>query len=161
MRNKARRTRRVLCPLLGCHTTTVSGSGDRNPSIRRRRDGPIGAVQRHCARDTVSVQVRQAGEADIDMLVGLRASWRGEPVTTEFAATFRNWFVREGSTRWWWLAIDANEPVGMVNMKLYERMPSPGWPASRWGYLANLFVLPRHRGAGVGASLVAAVVERA
>jgi GNAT superfamily N-acetyltransferase len=95
------------------------------------------------------------------MLVGLRASWRGEPVTTEFAATFRNWFLREGSTRWWWLAIDANEPVGMVNMKLYERMPSPGRPASRWGYLANLFVLPPRRGAGVGASLVAAVVQRA
>jgi predicted N-acetyltransferase YhbS len=46
----------------------------------------------------------------------------------------------------------------MVNLKLFDRMPSPDRTRRRWGYLANLFVLPSHRGSGIGASLVTAVV---
>jgi GNAT superfamily N-acetyltransferase len=49
----------------------------------------------------------------------------------------------------------------MVNVKLFERMPAPDTGPSRWGYLANLFVLPEHRAAGAGASLLAAAVTRA
>jgi GNAT superfamily N-acetyltransferase len=48
----------------------------------------------------------------------------------------------------------------MVNVKLFERMPSPIAPAGRWGYLANLFVVPSARGAGIGSRLVEAAVDR-
>jgi len=40
-------------------------------------------------------------------------------------------------------------------------MPRPGRPTSRWGYLANFFVLAGHRGAGIGARLLATCVEYA
>ena len=107
------------------------------------------------------MQVRQADADDVDQLARLRAAWRGQPVSAEFAATFREWFLREQDTRWWWIADTGDESVGMVNLKLFDRMPSPDRPASRWGYLANLFVVPEQRGSGVGASLVAALVDRA
>lgn len=97
----------------------------------------------------------------MDQLASLRAAWREQRASVEFVAAFREWFLREHATRWWWLATDDGHGVGMVNLKLFDRMPSPDRPASRWGYLANLFVVPDQRGAGVGASLVAAVVDRA
>ena len=97
----------------------------------------------------------------MSQLANLRAAWRGQPASPDFIATFREWFQREQHTRWWWLAVDDDNAVGMVNVKLFDRMPSPDRPASRWGYLANLFVTPDRRGSGVGASLLAAVVDRA
>jgi GNAT superfamily N-acetyltransferase len=89
----------------------------------------------------------------------LRASWRGTAVTEGFATEFMAWFEREGSQRWWWLAEDpTGVAVGMVNLKLFERMPAPDRRAGRWGYLANLFVQPAHRNEGLGARLLAALL---
>jgi len=107
------------------------------------------------------VQVRQANPDDVNQLASLRATWRGQSASVEFVAGFREWFLREQASRWWWLATDDGAGVGMVNLKLFDRMPSPDRPPSRWGYLANLFVVPGQRGRGVGESLVAAVVDRA
>jgi GNAT superfamily N-acetyltransferase len=107
------------------------------------------------------VQIRQAGLEDVDKLARLRAAWREHASSSEFLAAFRDWFLREQPSRWWWIAVEGDEPVGMVNLKLFERMPSPDRRASRWGYLANLFVVPTHRGNGVGTSLLAAVVDQA
>ena len=108
-----------------------------------------------------AVIVRSAGADDIETLAQLRAEWRGEELTPEFSAMFREWFDRERSGRSWWLAEADGQPVGMVNVKVFERMPSPGRPPSRWGYLANLYVRPEHRGAGAGAGLLDAVVQQA
>lgn len=107
------------------------------------------------------VHVRQADADDVDQLASLRAAWRGQPLTAGFVTTFREWFLREQATRWWWIAADHRRSVGMVNLKLFDRMPSPDRPSSRWGYLANLFVAPDRRGSGVGSSLLAAAVDRA
>ena len=122
---------------------------------------PLASLAAETAAILTPVQVRQADEDDIDQLARLRASWRGQAVTAEFVAIFRHWFLREQETRWWWIAINDQGGVGMVNLKIFDRMPSPDRPASRWGYLANLFVVPDQRGSGAGSSLVAAVVERA
>jgi GNAT superfamily N-acetyltransferase len=106
------------------------------------------------------MHVRQAGPGDLDELARLRARWRGGDPTPDFDAAFRDWFASEGSSRWWWLAEDdAGRPVGMVNVKVLERMPSPAAPGSRWGYLANLFVLPTARLQGTGTALVRAATE--
>ena len=105
--------------------------------------------------------VRVAGPEDVEALARLRAAWRDEPMTPSFVADFRAWHTRE-SDRWWWLAVQGDgESVGMVNLKVFERMPSPGAAPSRWGYLANLFVLPAARGRGIGGELVEALVRRA
>lgn len=104
------------------------------------------------------MDVRQAGLDDVADLTQLRAAWRGSQVTPEFAENFATWFRSEDASRLWWVAEEERDgAVGMVNLKLFERMPSPG-SAAQWGYLANLFVLPEHRGEGIGAALVQAVV---
>jgi GNAT superfamily N-acetyltransferase len=107
------------------------------------------------------VQVRQADLDDVDRLAQLRAVWRGHPTSAEFFAAFREWFLREQSSRWWWIALVDDDAIGMVNVKIFDRMPAPDRFTSQWGYLANLFVIAEHRGGGAGSALVTAVVERA
>jgi GNAT superfamily N-acetyltransferase len=103
-----------------------------------------------------------ADSADLDELIRLRAAWRNADVTAEFASSFRDWFRNEESSRWWWMAVDDSGPgAGMVNVKLFERMPSPGTQGNRWGYLANLFVLPSLRTERLGSELVTAAVDKA
>jgi GNAT superfamily N-acetyltransferase len=83
-------------------------------------------------------------------------------MTDAFAAEFADWFQREGSQRWWWIAEDsAGRARGMVNLKVFERMPSPGRSPSRWGYLANLFVDRPFRNQGIGTQLLAALLDAA
>ena len=108
-----------------------------------------------------AVTVREAGSSDIPALSALRAAWREHELTPSFLDAFAEWFGRERSSRWWWLAEAAGEPVGMVNVKVFDRMPSPGASPSRWGYLSNLFVAPTHRGSGVGGQLIDALLTRA
>lgn len=111
---------------------------------------------------TQEVQVRRASRGDAVALTTLRALWRGTTVTETFAAQFLAWFEREGGHRWWWVAGDpSGDAVGMVNLAVFDRMPTPDASSGRWGYLANLFVLPASRGQGVGARLVAAVLATA
>jgi GNAT superfamily N-acetyltransferase len=106
------------------------------------------------------VQPRSADLADIDELVRLRALWRGVESTADFSSNFRRWFAAEQSSRHWWIAEDDQaRAYGMVNVKMFERMPSPGQTASRWGYLANLFVDPEVRGGGTGGALVQAAID--
>jgi GNAT superfamily N-acetyltransferase len=106
------------------------------------------------------VQPRSADMADIDELVRLRALWRGVEPTSDFSSNFRRWFAAEQTSRHWWIAEDDRaRAYGMVNVKMFERMPSPGQMASRWGYLANLFVDPEVRGGGIGGALVQAVID--
>jgi GNAT superfamily N-acetyltransferase len=124
-------------------------------------NGPT-ARERERQSTLARVRVRTANIEDVPELARLRAQWRGAELSAEFTAQLREWFLREQHTRWWWLAeTDSGEIVGMVNVKLFDRMPSPDIPPSRWGYLANLFVTPHHRGGGAGALLISAAVERA
>jgi GNAT superfamily N-acetyltransferase len=98
--------------------------------------------------------------ADIDELARLRTLWRSAELTSEFVTAFRHWFQEEQSSRRWWIAVDRDgRAYGMVNIKVFERMPSPTSSSRRWGYLANLFVDPDVRGDGIGAALVQAAVH--
>jgi len=93
-------------------------------------------------------------------LVTLRAVWREAVVTDAFASQFTEWFEREGRQRWWWVAEDGSGlALGMVNLKVFDRMPSPGGSPSRWGYLANLFVHPAVRNQGIGTLLLSALLD--
>ena len=59
-----------------------------------------------------------------------------------FAGRFASWLDDQRGWRTFWIARDGVRPIGMVNLLLIERMPRPGLPSGRWGYLGNLFVLP-------------------
>jgi GNAT superfamily N-acetyltransferase len=107
------------------------------------------------------VKVRAADIDDVEELARLRALWREQPISRDFVASFRDWFLREHASRWWWIAAEDGHTVGMVNLKIFDRMPAPDRPTSRWGYLANLFVTPDCRRSGVGGALIAAVIDRA
>jgi GNAT superfamily N-acetyltransferase len=49
----------------------------------------------------------------------------------------------------------------MINVMVFVRMPRPGQPERRWGYIANVFVLAAHRRTGVGSALLDAAVVHA
>lgn len=104
--------------------------------------------------------IRLASRADVPALAALRRSWveenAGSAVPDEdFEDAFASWFDDEVGRRVMWLAEVDGVPVGMLNMMVFDRMPRPGLAPSSWGYLANLYVVPQHRGAGTGAELVA------
>jgi GNAT superfamily N-acetyltransferase len=69
--------------------------------------------------------------------------------------------VREAPRRITWLAEADGRAVGMMNLTVFERMPRPGRPPSRWGYLGNAFVLAAYRNQGVGRKLIDALLHYA
>ncbi len=78
-----------------------------------------------------------------------------------FDDQFAQWYTTESSRRTTFLAEIDSIAVGMVNLAVFERMPRPGHPASRWGYLGNAFVLAEHRGQGIGTALLNALTAYA
>ncbi len=111
--------------------------------------------------DCSPAAVRLATRGDVASFLALRSQWQAEEPTPEFVQRFTAWFEQEWPTRRWWLALDDLRPVGMVNLKLVERMPAAQDERTRWGYLCNLFVSPGHRANGVGGSLLAALLVAA
>ena len=109
--------------------------------------------------------IRMAGAADSAALAALRRAWTAEqygPVDDEgFEARFLDWYERESARRVAWLAEAAGEAVGMMNLAVFERMPSPGRDAGSWGYLSNAFVLAAHRDQGIGSLLLRALLAHA
>jgi len=109
--------------------------------------------------------IRRATVADRAAIAGLRRAWTeenaGHPVADPtFEERFEAWFEREHDQRVTWLAHAGAEPVGMLNLLVFSRMPFPLDDDTRrptqWGYLANCFVAAAHRDGGVGGRLVAA-----
>jgi GNAT superfamily N-acetyltransferase len=109
--------------------------------------------------------VRRAGQNDLAALTELRrASAReqaGEHLDPGFGAEFAAWFGREQAHRIFWLAERDGRPVGTMNLMVFERMPRPGRPTGRWGYLGNAFVLADHCNQGVGQRLLDAILGHA
>jgi GNAT superfamily N-acetyltransferase len=110
--------------------------------------------------------VRLASSADAVAIAALRRAWveenEGGPVDDPaFEAEFDAWFAREQDQRVTWLALADGEPVGMLNILVFTRMPRPGRLRSRWAYLANFFVLADHRNAGVGEQMLKACLAYA
>jgi GNAT superfamily N-acetyltransferase len=106
----------------------------------------------------ITPKVRRADAEDVPALAALRRAWteeqHGEVVDHGFEARFAEWFATESGRRVAWIASVDDHPVGMLNLAVFTRMPRPGVAPSRWGYIANVFVLARHRDAGVGRLLV-------
>ena len=106
--------------------------------------------------------VRLAEDADLPAIARLRRELtveqegdRGDP---DFEAGFAAWWARESTRRIIWLADVEHDPVGMMNLAVFERMPRPGRVPSRWGYLGNAFVLAPYRNQGIGGQLLAAAL---
>lgn len=108
------------------------------------------------------ITVAVADGYDTDSLADLRASWNaGGDVQADpfFKATFRTWFEKEAGARRFWLAFCEGEPIGMVNLLVFNRMPSADRSSGGWGYLGNMFVRESFRSDGVGTLLLNALLE--
>jgi GNAT superfamily N-acetyltransferase len=116
------------------------------------------------------VTLRLATREDEAVVAGLRHRWSEEQAggpldATGFAEVFSGWFEREHDQRLTWLAYAGAEPVGMLNLLVFTRMPKPddsrtGRPG-QWGYVANAYVAEEHRGTGIGSLLMEACLEAA
>lgn len=114
------------------------------------------------------ITIRLMIAEDVPAVANLRRRWTeenaGAPIDDPgFEERFAQWAA--GSGRTCWVAVSGAERlrpvVGMVNLAVFERMPRPGHGPSRWGYLANAYVLPDFRDAGVGKLLVDALLDHA
>jgi GNAT superfamily N-acetyltransferase len=128
----------------------------------------------------VVVTIRRATGADVDAVAALRRRWTREDADpgdlgadpgdldaddpgadAEFAGWMAAWWDGVGANRAVFLAERHDDPVGMINLAVFDRMPKPGRPTSRWGYLGNAYVLAELRGHGIGSRLLDAVLGHA
>jgi GNAT superfamily N-acetyltransferase len=106
--------------------------------------------------------IRVAEASDVEAIAALRALWSDAPAADpEFEDRMSAWLAADGERRTVWLAVLVEQPVGMASMFEYRRMPRPGRPDSRWGYVSNMFVREEHRNAGIGSALLTAVITTA
>ena len=104
--------------------------------------------------------VRVAEHADAAALATLRSLWGGadDPDLEHRVAA---WLAGEGDRRTTWLATLGAAPAGMASLFEYRRMPRPGRPDSRWGYVGNMFVREDLRNRGIGSALLRTIIAAA
>lgn len=110
--------------------------------------------------------IRRATAADVGALAALRRAWVEEdagPIDDggAFERDVAHWYANEAGRRLTWIATLGAEPVGMLNLVEFHRMPRPGRRASSWGYVSNVFVLAAHRSGGIGRELLEAAISTA
>jgi GNAT superfamily N-acetyltransferase len=110
------------------------------------------------SRDEVVIGI--AGAGDAAAVAGLRSQWSaGVDADAVFERRMSDWLASERERRTTWLASVGGVPVGMASMLEYRRMPHPGRPDSRWGYIGNMFVLADHRSQGIGSALLRELIS--
>jgi GNAT superfamily N-acetyltransferase len=108
------------------------------------------------------VIVREGTADDNPHLARLRAIWAAEQEPSgiedpDFERVFLEW--AKANPRQVLVAELDGELIGMLNVMVFHRMPNPGQASSCWVYFGNVYVLPRHRNAGIGGQLVQAAIE--
>ena len=111
------------------------------------------------ARD---IRLAEPGDpADVAAIAALRHAWTSEqagvPLDDDsYEERFAAWFERERHQRLTWLGLADGEAGGDAEPPGLHPDAQAGRDPSRWGYLANFYVLPRHRDGGLGTRMLAA-----
>lgn len=110
--------------------------------------------------------VRRAIVADAPALAGLRWQWLVErgyagDDREAFETALADWFADNAQTRRAYLAMEDGAPVGMAWLAVLDRVPVPARPRRRSGDVQAVYVVPELRNAGVGATLLTAVLADA
>jgi len=113
------------------------------------------------AGDTQGYAVRPAGPDDLAAVTDCRRRWVAERTDASdpgFEDRMADWWVREADRRATWLAWAGEQPIGMAATVIFERMPAPGAPTARWGYVSQVWVDAAYRRRGVASTLMGAVI---
>jgi GNAT superfamily N-acetyltransferase len=114
------------------------------------------------ASEPPDVVVRVADAGDIGAIASLRSLWSsGAREDRDLERRVAAWLAVEGDRRTTWLAALGDSPVGMASVLEYRRMPRPGRPDSRWGYVSNMFVREDFRNRGIGSALMTTIITAA
>lgn len=113
------------------------------------------------------MKITLATPDDVDQLARLvRIDTRDEeptqPAFSTFAAELATWCDSNLDSHLAFVArISEQEVVGMAWVALVPRVPRPGATNRLSADIQTVFVLPQHRGAGVGSALIEAAAEHA
>ena len=117
--------------------------------------------------DRPQVRIRVAGPVDLPTLAHLlwlhaAPDEQARRSPESFAGDVSTWWDLQRSTHTGFLARMGDETdVGMAWSALLPRAPRPG-SVERWSAdIQSVFVLPEHRGEGIGSALVRAAAEHA
>lgn len=113
-----------------------------------------------------SSTARPAGRDDLDGLARLLHAHasdeeRARQSLAEAAEDLGTWWDAHRASHVPFVATVGDEPVGMVWLALLDRVPRPGGWDRCCGDLQTLYVVPEHRGQGLGAALVDAAASYA
>ncbi|TWD82650.1 ribosomal protein S18 acetylase RimI-like enzyme [Kribbella amoyensis] len=115
----------------------------------------------------MNLVVRTAQAADLPALTALRWRWaRADEVASpevlrEFGADLERWMTAQGDASVCQLAVLDGALVGMAWLAVFDRVPNPGDLTRRSGDVQSVFVLPGHRGLGIGRRLMEAICATA
>ncbi|MBO1769888.1 GNAT family N-acetyltransferase [Agrococcus sp. TF02-05] len=115
----------------------------------------------------MDVVVRQAADAELEAVADLRWRWVREasdeplPERSAYAAEAAAWARAHGDSHVPLVAVADGEVVGMAWLAIQSRVPSPRALERRSGDLQSCYVVPEHRGAGLGRRLAEGVLDEA
>ena len=101
---------------------------------------------------------------DLARLVWLHASpdQQAKQSAEAFAVDLGRWWTEQQDAHIAFLARDVDgAAIGVAWVALVPRVPRPGLPSRTTGDIQSVFVLPEHRGHGVGSALVRAACDHA
>jgi N-acetylglutamate synthase-like GNAT family acetyltransferase len=116
---------------------------------------------------TEEIVVRRATADDAEALADLRfrfaveSNRRGDQSYEDFVAHFSTYF-RDTLASGRWLAVVAEcegRVVGHAYLETMDKLPVPGRPARRMGYVTNVYVEPDLRDGGVGTQVLQEVIR--
>jgi GNAT superfamily N-acetyltransferase len=113
-----------------------------------------------------ATKVRRAGPGDARAMAVMRYVFRtelGEPVESEqeFVGRATTWLADRLELGSWtgWLALEHEQPVGLVLVHLVEKVPNPVVEPESLGYVSSLYVRPEYRERGIGDVLLRTAVD--
>lgn len=113
------------------------------------------------------VTVRQATPDDVEALAFLRfrfaeeSNRRGDQSLEDFVTHFSAFLTEALATGRWTgvVADDGGTIVGHAFLEIMDKLPVPGRPNRRMGYVTNMYVEPNLRNSGVGTEVLQKIIE--